>query len=183
MHSFTGPSGNQYHHNGDYSGEVSVDASAVADEHSSSLVSIPFEDIRALYLEYTRSRLISELESASYDDLETDWVGLAQAPAPSLPAQVTDEKKQTAHWTREFLRDSESYKWVRVGSIYIHTENPWVLARVTGLPVDGSVPFSVWNPLQGYDWQDGAGLPSQEAFKDLYPLLYRGDSPEFLPRP
>jgi hypothetical protein len=189
MHSTQGPSGQWYQHNGDFSGPIVITDldTAINNEYGYPRIEIPFEDIRAIYLRYARSKMISELEQASDDDLEADWVGIAQEPRPTVfpkispvPTPEAQEREQAARWTREFLRDSESYKWVRIGSIYIHSERPWVLARVEEVPVDGSVHFSVWNPLQGYDWQGGAGLKSQDSFMSLYPLKYTGPAPETL---
>lgn len=61
MHSFEAPSGATYYHNGDFSGDVLMDGNQLA---------IPFEDIRAIYLEYRRQRAIATLVSAEYFELE-----------------------------------------------------------------------------------------------------------------
>jgi hypothetical protein len=77
MHSFNAPSGVTYHHNGDFSGSVILTEEEIMqfglDGGGSGVgngVYIPFEDIRALYLEYLRRSKISALEQASYDFLE-----------------------------------------------------------------------------------------------------------------
>lgn len=73
MHSFEAPSYITYHHNGDFSGSVVV---TPPDTLSFGLITegggieIPFEDIRALYLESLRRRKITQLEQADFDELE-----------------------------------------------------------------------------------------------------------------
>lgn len=161
-------------------------------------VEIPFEDIRALYLAYVRQTRISRLEQAEDAELEAELIGTRQTPAqpvsvPTLEdwgtlkrqqaAATQEEKRITQHWTRLYLRETDSYHFPHPGRIYVHSEQPWVLARVDETPVDGSVLFAVWNPVQGYGWQSGAGLKSQDEFRELYSLQYTGPGPETLPRP
>lgn len=64
MHSFEAPSGATYYHNDDFSGDVEITL------NQDTVLGIPFEDIRALYLESLRRSKISALEQASYDSLE-----------------------------------------------------------------------------------------------------------------
>jgi hypothetical protein len=64
MHSFDAPSGATYFHNGDFSGDVELIL------NQDTTLGIPFEDIRALYLEYLKRSKISALEQASHDFLE-----------------------------------------------------------------------------------------------------------------
>lgn len=68
MHSFDAPSGRSYFHNSDFDGDITFlgDSNSVTERP----FDIPFEDIRALYLEYLRRSKISALEQASYDFLE-----------------------------------------------------------------------------------------------------------------
>jgi hypothetical protein len=66
MHSFEAPSGTTYHHNGDFSGNIVMDG----EDRLGGDIEIPFEDIRALYLESLRRSKISALEQASADFLE-----------------------------------------------------------------------------------------------------------------
>jgi hypothetical protein len=194
MHSFTGPSGNHYFHNGDFSGGVKVEASAIADSQLGTMAEIPFEDIRALYLRYLRSERISRLEQAEDAELEAELLGTPQKPAqaPATPSvadwgvfkdKVTEERRVIRHYTRFILRETQAYQFPHPGKIYVHCEQPWVLARVDELPVDGSVLFAVWNPVQGYGWQSGAGLRTQDEFRQMYSLQYTGRAPETIPQP
>jgi len=65
-HTFVGPSGAIYHHNGDFSGDVEVE---VEHTHQGGLVSIPFEDMKALVFEYLRQQIIARVEDADYRGL------------------------------------------------------------------------------------------------------------------
>jgi hypothetical protein len=73
MHSFKAPSGITYHHNGDFSGSVEIpfeEISEFALYNDAEGIEIPFGDIRTIYLESLRQKLIAELEQADYDTLE-----------------------------------------------------------------------------------------------------------------
>lgn len=63
-----GPSGADYHHNSDYSGPV-----IWFDEVR---MSMPFEDMKALVLDYFRSKWVSVLEQADDDVLERLLINL-----------------------------------------------------------------------------------------------------------
>ncbi len=94
MHSTSGPSGQTYHHNGDYSGSVKAfmpvrsqegckegpDIACVSrpvkgidydnPEVEYVEVSIPFEDIRRLAMWYLMGKVTERLENANDDELE-----------------------------------------------------------------------------------------------------------------
>lgn len=73
MHSFPAPSGIVYLHNGDFSGSILIPDEEIqqfALQKAYGGLHIPFEDIRAIYLEYLRRSKISALEQASTDFLE-----------------------------------------------------------------------------------------------------------------
>jgi hypothetical protein len=110
MHSTRGPSGQEYGHNGDFSGAVKASIpvrpqASHPDNYTSAStphvlaggemrieVEIPFEDIRALYLRYLTSKQISRLEQASDDELEQMLLG---TPEPrQAPAWVLEELKR-----------------------------------------------------------------------------------------
>lgn len=91
-HTFLGPSGATYSHNGDFSGGVCVEKSEVPCRYHDTAVEIPFEDIRALYLAYVRSNLISRLEQAGDTELEAQLLGSAVA-ADDL-RQLREEQRE-----------------------------------------------------------------------------------------
>jgi hypothetical protein len=70
----TGVYGNtKMFHNGDFSGEIimHVPESSVEDGlHGQKIVTIDFDDLRALVLEYLRRKSISNLENMTTDNLE-----------------------------------------------------------------------------------------------------------------
>lgn len=63
MHTFVGPHGTRFHHNGDFSGFVSIA------KEGERLVDIPAQDLLALAAAYVRMNRITALESASADEL------------------------------------------------------------------------------------------------------------------
>lgn len=71
MHSFIAPSGRTYLHSGNFTGDIEVQVDTT---HQGGLVAIPFEDIRAIYLESLRRQEIEELEAAEYHELETRFM-------------------------------------------------------------------------------------------------------------
>lgn len=95
MHSTEAPSGQTYHHNGDFSGVVMADipvrhqtrypekdhtrASCVIENefttHPYVEVEIPFEDVKYLVLAYLRSKAVSFLEQADDETLEKFFSG------------------------------------------------------------------------------------------------------------
>ncbi len=54
-----------FFHNGDFSGEVQINGATI----DGGTVEIDFEDLKILFAEYLRSKLISAVESASCDEL------------------------------------------------------------------------------------------------------------------
>lgn len=79
MHS-TEINGIVFHHNGDFSGDVKIDVptanmsefTPAFGEDVQFMVTIPFETLRNLVLEYIRNKTIRNFESMSYGDLE-EW--------------------------------------------------------------------------------------------------------------
>lgn len=77
-HSFTGPSGRSYTHNGDFSGDIRFDHEIeVPCYNSGSLyihrtvvgVRIASEDVKALAAQYVRNTQIAKLEQATDDEI------------------------------------------------------------------------------------------------------------------
>jgi hypothetical protein len=77
-HTTQGALGTVFHHNGDYSGDVTVIPVSFPERRDgpdgaiSFSVDIPFEDLRQLVLGYLRDRRIEHLEQISDDELEAE---------------------------------------------------------------------------------------------------------------
>jgi hypothetical protein len=184
-HTLRGPSGATYAFNEDFSGGVSVEASEVPSRYHDTAVEIPFADIRALYLEYARRKAISRLEQAEDGELEAllfpgPQTAAETVPDPALPGWVHEAQVMQKKWTRYILRQAVPYQFIRPGDTYVHVEQPWVLAHVDELAVDGSVRFAVWDATRGRSWNGGVGLKTHDDFQSLYPLKYTGPGPELV---
>lgn len=74
MRSTTGPSGNTYHHNGDFSGHVIMQAEEL-DSGGKHSVAIPMEDILHLAAAYMRQKAIERVENMSVDEIFAAAIG------------------------------------------------------------------------------------------------------------
>lgn len=63
MHSFTTKNGTRFHHNGDYSGDVIIDARGFSD------ITLPCVDLLEFTANYVRQKRISQLENASLEEI------------------------------------------------------------------------------------------------------------------
>ena len=96
MHSFNGPSGAMFFHNGDFSGDVQLDAPTFAGDQSfmrdgkvMATVEVPFADLKALVAEYVRRARISAAEDSNSDEVsrleemtDDELLGLPATPQP-----------------------------------------------------------------------------------------------------
>jgi hypothetical protein len=97
MHSTSAPSGQTYHHNGDYSGPVKMFLPVREQLHYPGEIAragtpekvpgaegvfveveIPFEDMKALVMDHFRSVLISRLEDADTEAMERLFLGFVK---------------------------------------------------------------------------------------------------------
>ena len=94
------------HHNGDYSGDVTIivpkDRSKdyiLSDNSTSVGIKIPFEVFRSLTLDYLRNKTISNFESMTDDDLE-EWF-VSGWPSDSHTEKLTPGIRQSLVWMNE----------------------------------------------------------------------------------
>jgi hypothetical protein len=179
---FTGPSGKTY----EFAGDLSAVRARTEQFYTSTTaeIEIPLEDIRALYLHALRQQEIAALGRASTDELEARFLNPRSAPEvkPVLPGWTAD-----ALAAREIFRvqvtgiqdvkPKQPTVELTVGGIYVHKENPGILAKITELPPAGHVLFSVWDADYPWAWSPGAGLPDHPQFRSLYRTVYPGPDP------